>query len=315
VASLFSLLALSQTVYPNVCFPNQAPSWNRTACDSQATCCNQPFSVSGKGCCPLGPDAVCCSNNYTCCPKGTICQDAGSGYNVVTTCINATNSQPVRTGAQVCKSGPSQPYSTTLKNVIIIGDSVSIGYTPYVNNALATTAFVQHAPWDTSDGGAEETAYGVQCLDYFLHSPAGDVLKPDLIMFNWGLHDGPMSNDTVPGQNGNTTNYASELETIVQRLLQVSPVNKLLFGLTTPMLCNVNDDGCVMNLNNQAVTVMNKYKIATVDLHAAIVNYCGPVPQDSCFGETDCFCPHCVSQGYQWLAENVIAPAMKVLLN
>ena len=41
------------------------------------------------------------------------------------------------------------------------------------------------------DGGAEETAYGLACLDYFLSNPDGTVVHPDLILFNFGLHDGP----------------------------------------------------------------------------------------------------------------------------
>ena len=28
--------------------------------------------------------------------------------------------------------------------------------------------FVQHSPFDVSDGGSEETAYGWQCLEAFL---------------------------------------------------------------------------------------------------------------------------------------------------
>jgi hypothetical protein len=48
----------------------------------------------------------------------------------------------------------------------------------------------QHAPWG-GDGGAEETAYGLQCIDYFLRSPNGTSFKADLVYFNWGLHDGP----------------------------------------------------------------------------------------------------------------------------
>ena len=51
---------------------------------------------------------------------------------------------------------------------------------------MAQVALVQHSPLDIRDGGAEETAYGVQCLDYLLRSPQGDLLKPDVIMFNWG---------------------------------------------------------------------------------------------------------------------------------
>jgi len=149
-------------------------------------------------------------------------------------------------------------------------------------------------------------------LDYFLSSPSGIPIKPEVIMFNWGLHNGPGGNSTIPGQNGNTTNYASELENITTRLLKVG--SKLLFALTSPMLCNTNSDGCVVNLNNQAKAIMDKYKIPTVDLHGAVVGYCGPVPQASCFGEDGCFCPHCVDAGYQWLAETTIVPAIKPLL-
>ena len=51
------------------------------------------------------------------------------------------------------------------------------GYTPDVARHMADVALVQHSPLDTRDGGAEETAYGVQCLDYLLRSPAGVLLR------------------------------------------------------------------------------------------------------------------------------------------
>ena len=41
------------------------------------------------GCSPFGAESVCFSNGYTCCPKGTTCQDKGGGYGVVTTCVSA----------------------------------------------------------------------------------------------------------------------------------------------------------------------------------------------------------------------------------
>ena len=75
------------------------------------------------------------------------------------------------TNRAVCKSGPALPFSTSLKNVLWIGDSLSIGMMPFVAANLSDIALVQHAPWGI-DGGAEETAYGLYCLDSFLHSPA-----------------------------------------------------------------------------------------------------------------------------------------------
>jgi hypothetical protein len=73
---------------------------------------------------------------------------------------------------------------------------------------MEKTAMVQYSPMDNEDDGAEETAYGVLCLDYMLQSPAGvaRALKPDVIMFNWGLHDGPLKNVTEPGQYGLPSN-------------------------------------------------------------------------------------------------------------
>ena len=90
--------------------------------------------------------------------------------------------------AQVCKTGANQPFSKVLKNVVIMGDSVSIGYAPKVQIALVDIALVQHSPWG-GDGGAEETEYGWRCLEYLLRAPDGTPQVPDVLWFNWGLHN------------------------------------------------------------------------------------------------------------------------------
>ena len=46
-----------------------------------------------------------------------------------------------------CKMGPDKVPSTTLKNVLVIGDSVSIGYVDGVASQLSSKALVQHGPW------------------------------------------------------------------------------------------------------------------------------------------------------------------------
>jgi hypothetical protein len=73
------------------------------------------------------------------------------------------------TGVAVCKYGPPLPPNSTLKNVLIIGDSVSIGYTPVVASIMQSEALVQHAPWG-GDGGAEETAYVHACSPVCIHA-------------------------------------------------------------------------------------------------------------------------------------------------
>ena len=53
---------------------------------------------------------------------------------------------------------------------------------------------------------------------------------------------------------------------------------------------------------------------ATVDLHGAIVGKCGAPPQKECLGEQGGGCPHYSSDGYDWIAREVLAPAFRAAL-
>lgn len=118
------------------------------------TVCAAAYSGNGQGCCPYA-HAVCCPNKQTCCPAGTSCNDTGT---YLTQCVPTNGAGQSSPGRSVCKPGAHLPLSTALPNVLIIGDSVSIGYTPPVAARMANVALVQHSPWDVRDGGAEETA-------------------------------------------------------------------------------------------------------------------------------------------------------------
>ena len=316
------------TSFPAACDATRS-GWSQTRCEAGHTCCASQYSGSNLGCCPFA-DAVCCANKLTCCPAGTACVDAlpagwPNPWAAVTTCVPSAGAAAAAaantTGVCVCKPGPPMPPSAALPNVLIIGDSVSIGYTPFVASALAGAALVQHAPWG-GDGGAEETGYGVQCLDYFLRAPNGSAFAADVVMFNWGLHDGPQlfgnlpPNVTIPGQEGNMTVYAAQLEAITLRLAarQRAAGGALLFAVTSPMLCAARADADVAWLNVQARAIMARHGVATVDLHGAVTAKCGAVPQAACFGADACFCPHCASAGYEWLANSTVAPAIRQLL-
>ena len=277
------------------------------------TVCGAKFSMNLLGCCPY-ENAVCCNNNMTCCPAGSTCEV----HRWQSTCIGApTKPVDLTVGQPVCKSGAPLPFSKSLPNVLIIGDSVSIGYTPKIAAHMAPIALVQHSPWDTRDGGAEETAYGVTCLKHMLYSPGGVFLKPDVIMFNWGLHDGPLGNVTQPGQAGLPDVYAAQLENITVQMKALQPQAKLLYAGTTAFMCSATQDGCVVNLNNQAAAIMAKHGIPMLNLHDAITGQCGPAPNGTCFGATKCFCPHCSPDngvGYEFLAQHTIVPALSALL-
>ena len=47
--------------------------------------------------------------------------------------------------------------------------------------------------------------------------------------------------------------------------------------------------------------VMSSADVPTVDLHGAIVEKCGAVPQKACFGKPGCFSPHCGAKN-EWVA-------------
>src|SRR6476661_7593001 len=66
----------------------------------------------------------------------------------------------------------------TPKNVLIIGDSISIGYTPFIQSTL-TSVNIEHNP-----GNGGSTVRGVQSIEKWLGDREWDV-----IMFNFGLHD------------------------------------------------------------------------------------------------------------------------------
>ncbi len=89
-----------------------------------------------------------------CSPSGTKCVDAlptgWPSWGAVTTCmpdsqhlpVVAVQAAPVQ-GKCVCKPGPPLAASKTLKNVLVIGDSVSLGYTPILTKLMEKAALVQ----------------------------------------------------------------------------------------------------------------------------------------------------------------------------
>ena len=84
--------------------------------------------------------------------------------------------------------------------------------------------------------------------------------------------------------------------------------------MTTPVMNSEGSEGYVVQNNAEAAEIMAKYEIPIVDMHTAIIDECGDVPQASCLGIDDCWTPHCAPEGYEWLASGTIAPAIRVAL-
>jgi len=89
---------------------------------------------------------------------------------------------------RICR--PSPTYTSANKTCLIIGDSVSIGYTSPLTPMMRSSCDLLHAPY-SSDGGACDTRYGLQCGEMWLSQSLGGQGSPryDVITFNFGLHD------------------------------------------------------------------------------------------------------------------------------
>ncbi|MBK1834004.1 SGNH/GDSL hydrolase family protein [Roseibacillus ishigakijimensis] len=74
---------------------------------------------------------------------------------------------------------PTPAAREALPPVLLIGDSISLGYTPFVQELMAKEAAVRHHP-----GNAQHTGTGLRKLDDWL----GDT-DWAVIHFNWGLWD------------------------------------------------------------------------------------------------------------------------------
>jgi len=161
---------------------------------------------------------------------------------------------------------PAEPEAAgILPRVLIIGDSISIGYTPEVKFILASKAEVKHNP-----GNAQHTGTGLAKLDDWL----GDE-KWAVIHFNWGLWDlcyraegAGLRRDKESGKvTFSIEEYRQNLEKLVLRLKKTRA--RLIWASTTMVPegeagRKVGDD---RRYNAVAEALMKKYGIPINDLN------------------------------------------------
>lgn len=144
-----------------------------------------------------------------------------------------------------------------LPRMLLIGDSISMGYTMPVRAALAGSANVHRIP----ENGAS-TKTGVERIDGWL----GDA-KWDLITFNFGLHDLKVMEDGR--RQVSLAEYENNLTLIAQRLKKTGA--KVIFVLTTPVpegpVNPMRRPSDVAVYNGVARRVMESEGIGVVDLY------------------------------------------------
>eukprot|EP00051_Salpingoeca_urceolata_P023175 m.389974 g.389974 ORF g.389974 m.389974 type:complete len:283 (-) comp20074_c1_seq2:399-1247(-) len=265
--------------------------------------CNAADLAFGNSPCPGGgtvcpADAACCQMHSPDLPRVTGHYGCAPVNSTSTGCAGGGIS-PDWKGC-CCAPGPANISSST-KNVLIIGDSVSVGYTPFVRANLSGLANVQHGPDNASGGNADGTAYGVQCINYFLRTPKLEPVAWDVVTFNFGLHDGGTDD----------ADYEARLLSIAKQIkASVPPTAKPIYFLTTPFLCTAASDAVIVRQNAIAKQIMVSLDIPVLDLHTPIIRRCGLAPQPNCsIGG----CPHYEPDGYALLTSYIAAAVRKLL--
>lgn len=123
-------------------------------------------------------------------------------------------------------------FNKKKQKVLIIGDSISIGYTPFVKENLKEIAVVKHNP-----GNAQHTGKGLKNIEKWIGEEDWSVIQ-----FNWGLWDlcYRHPDSKVQGKrdklNGTVTfsvaDYKKNLEAIVKKIKKHSDA-KLVFVTTS----------------------------------------------------------------------------------
>lgn len=159
--------------------------------------------------------------------------------------------------------------------VLILGDSISIGYTSYVKKTLEGEMAVFRPMRGEKAENCSGTTSGIANIDRWLAIDGG---KWDVIHFNWGLHDlkhmkadGKTASDQAGDPPQATVEvYEKNLREIVAKLKATGA--KLIFATTTPVpdepmkVYRLNSN--VILYNEAALRVMKDNDIAVNDLYA-----------------------------------------------
>lgn len=159
------------------------------------------------------------------------------------------------------------------KKVLLLGDSISIGYTPFVQDMMKHLALVSRPMLpDGSAENCEGTTNGVQNINRWI----GDT-KWDLIHFNFGLHDlkhvdpttGKNSDNPADPLQADLKVYKNNLKQIVEALMLTGA--DLIFATTTPypdaVTNPLRDPGMSEKYNRVAIQIMNRNNIDINDLY------------------------------------------------
>jgi GDSL-like Lipase/Acylhydrolase family len=197
---------------------------------------------------------------------------------------------------------PESPFATVtnqpgLPSVLLIGDSISIGYTLPVRRLLRGKANVHRIP---ENGGP--TTNGLAKLQHWLGGEHWDVIH-----FNWGLHDLKIMPD---GKHQVSLEvYENSLQELVRQLKATGA--KLIWATTIPVppeedrLKVKRRAADVPRYNAVALEIMQTNQIEVDDLYAFALPRLTQIQQPADV--------HYTAEGYRELATQVAASIEKFL--
>ncbi|KAL1526653.1 hypothetical protein AB1Y20_015357 [Prymnesium parvum] len=196
---------------------------------------------------------------------------------------------PKGTTREVCGPPPTA-HNKSLPNVLLIGDSISmgdadptvetLGYGSAVRRLLESPslAFVQHNGGWLKEGQAGPSSKGVRCIAHWLGAE-----KWDVVHMNHGLHDvAPARGSSWPPVAPHR--YVANLELLYEQIqASLTPRGQFIWATTTPV---PYPSDVVVRRNNTLVQLYNSLaarlweskprgSVVTNDLYALVIRRCG----------------------------------------
>ncbi|HEY2574634.1 MAG TPA: SGNH/GDSL hydrolase family protein, partial [Verrucomicrobiaceae bacterium] len=200
---------------------------------------------------------------------------------------------PAKTAAKPSPSTAPIQDVPGLPRVLLIGDSISMGYTLPVRKLLEGKANVHRIP---TNGGPSKK--GMTDIDKWL----GDG-KWDVIHFNFGIHDLKFMPDGK--RQVESADYEKNLRSLVAKMKATGA--KVIFATTTPIPSDSkpNKFGSVKEYNDIARQVMEENGVKIDDLNALITPELAKyqLPENV----------HYHGEGYEFMAKQVAAEIEAVL--
>jgi len=188
-----------------------------------------------------------------------------------------------------------------LPRVVLVGDSIRMGYTPFVAKLLEGKAIVISAKPNGEDSGNV-----LKNLDEWVIKE-----KPDVVHLNAGLHD---LKHTDKGYQVPLDQYERNLRAILDRIRKETKAT-IVFATSTPIIDTLHAqrkagfdrfEADVQKYNRAAVSVMKQAGVPVNDLHALVESR----GRDKVMGPDG---THYTQEGYEMLAAAVTSEISRQL--